>query len=133
MSRTPPSRGPGPRSARGAVPPAQDAQRPQRHPARRLARPVVDVEPDPARERPVERPRPVARAPGADVLDRVAEPRVGCGAGQLAGGAEVVEGAQHVVAPAVRMQERQEPLVGLLARAETTEEPALQEVLLAGP
>src|SRR6185295_3788612 len=62
---------------------------------------------------------------------RLAEPRVGSGAGKRGGGAEVVQRPQDVVAPAVRMQEVQKALVRRLARAETTEEAALEQVLLA--
>src|SRR5581483_1890871 len=111
--------------------------RPQGDPARGLALPLVHLEPDPAGRAPVERPRTVRQAPGTNVIDRRAELLVGRGPGprgswQRGGGTEVVQGPQDVVVPAVRVRETQELLVGRLAGAEAAEEPAFQEVLLAG-
>src|SRR3954452_12786740 len=103
----------------------------QGHPARRLAGRAVHLEPYATAHAPVQRPPTVVHAARADVVDRLAQPRVGRCAGQLAGGPEVVERAQDVVAPAGRVQEGEEALVGRLAGAEAAEEMALQEELLA--
>ena len=45
--------------------------------------------------------------------------------------AEIVERTQHIVVPAIRVQEGKKSLVRRLTRAEAAEEPALQEIFLA--
>ncbi len=94
------------------MPPSQHPHSPERHPSRRLALPVVDLEPHPTCRASVELPAAVPKASGTQVLDRLAETRIGIIAGQDRAGAEIVERTQNVVAPAVRVQEVQEALVG---------------------
>jgi hypothetical protein len=60
------------------------------------------------------------------VVDGLAEPRIGSGAGQGGGRTEVIQCPEHVVPPSVRMREAQKLLVGRFAGTETTEEAALQ-------
>src|SRR5215469_9858968 len=114
-----------------SLPPAEHAHRPQSYPARRLSRSVVHLEPDPARHAPVEGPVAVHQASGTNVVNRLAEPGVGLGAGQGGGRPEVVQRSEDVVAPAVGMQKGQELFVGWFAAAETTEKAALEQVFLA--
>ena len=118
--------------ARAESPPVQHPQRPQRDPARRLPDALVHREPDTPARRPVERPAPVGQPAPADLGDRLAEPRVGAPAVDERGGAEVVEPAQDVVAPAVRVPEQQEVRVGRLAGREPAEQRAFQQERLAG-
>src|SRR5207247_8069529 len=59
------------------LPPSEHPQRPEGHPSRWLALAVVAVEPHPPRRSPVEPPGGVLQAPGANVVDRLTEPRVG--------------------------------------------------------
>src|SRR5207249_8879040 len=108
------------------LPPSEHPQRPEGHPPRGLPRAIVDVEPHPPRRAPVQRPGAVLQAPGANVVDRVPEPRVGGSAGQGPSSSEVVECPEHVVAPSIRVEEQQESLVGQLTRAETANERPLQ-------
>src|ERR1039457_4583327 len=112
------------------APPSEPAPRPQSHPARRLAHSVGHIEPDPAGQAPVEGPGAVLQASGTNVVDRFAESRVGRGAGQGSGRAEVVKCPQDVVAPAVGMKKSQKLFVGRLTGAEPTEEGALQKIFL---
>lgn len=67
------------------------------------------------------------------MADSLAKSRVGIGAGQHRRAAEIVERTQDVVAPTVRMQEAQKPLVCRLTRAETAEEVTLKQIFLARP
>ena len=110
------------------LPPSEHTHRPEGHPPRRLALSIVDVEPHPPRPAPVQRPGAVLQAPGANMVDRFAEPRIGGRAGKGCGRAEVVEPPEHVVAPSIRVREEQESLVGRLTGTETAEESPFQEI-----
>src|SRR5215472_13720098 len=74
-----------------AFPPSQDSHRPQSHPARGLSCSAAHLEPDSTGQAPVEAPSAVLQAPGTNVVDCLAESRVGRDAGQGGGRAEVVQ------------------------------------------
>jgi AraC-like DNA-binding protein len=113
-------------SAASTLPPVEHPHCPERHPARRLTRSVVQVEPDPAGQGPVQQPGAVRAPLGTYVLNRIAQPRVRL----VAGGAEIVQRPQYVVPPPIRMQEFQERLVRGLTRADSAEKSAFEQIFL---
>ena len=118
---------------RGLVlPPLEHPQRPERYPPRGSVQAVVDVEPGSTLRIPVERRGAVLQAPGADMVNRLAQPGVRRHAGQNRRGAEVVQRAEHVVVPSIGMEKVEVSLVGRFACGEPTEQGALQEILLSG-
>ena len=70
------------RARRLTLPPSEHPHRPKSHPPRRLALPLVDLEPHPPCQAPVEGPGAVLQASGTNVVDRLAKSRIGIGAGQ---------------------------------------------------
>ncbi|EGY00900.1 hypothetical protein AZA_79906 [Nitrospirillum viridazoti Y2] len=93
----------------------------------------MDLEPHPPAQVPVQRPGAVRLASGAQMGDGLGQARIGRGAGQLAGGAEIVQRPQDVIAPAVGVQQVQELRVGRLARRQAAEQVAGQQVFLPRP
>jgi hypothetical protein len=66
----------------------------------------------------------VAQASRANVVDGLAQPRVGSHAGQGGRRAEVVEPTEHVVVPSIGVEQVEVPLFGRFTRAEPTEQGA---------
>src|SRR3954454_460704 len=115
--------------SRSPVPPVEHPKRAEGVPTAWFADLSLEVEVHPAGVDPVEQPAPVGLAFGPHDLDRLGHTRIRFGPSA----AEVVEGAQHVVAPVVREGEVEVLRIDDIAGALPAEQTALEEVLLAAP
>jgi hypothetical protein len=122
-----------PRSAKACVvPPVKGAQAVEGEPLGGLARRDVDLEPRSSGVAVLLQPGAVRAPRRADDGDRVREPRVGPDAVVACRREEVVGGLERAVLPAERVGEGRGPGADQPAGGQGAEQPALEQVLLAG-